>query len=147
MGVATTAEPLERPFFLVVDAARERRSLLVPLLEQEHMKKGWGPGAQEVLAYAEFPAPAGQGWRDALVPLSALEAYEPRIFVYDNYPGGIGMSEPLFRVHDRLLSQARALIAACPCAHGCPSCTGPVGETGHFAKEVANAILEAIATA
>ena len=24
---------------------------------------------------------------------------EPRIFVYDNYPGGIGFSEPLFGMH------------------------------------------------
>jgi DEAD/DEAH box helicase domain-containing protein len=94
---------------------------------------------------AQFQGAAAR--RDALVPLSASEAYEPRIFIYDNYPGGIGMSEPLFRVHDRLLSQARALIAACPCAHGCPSCTGPVGETGHAAKEVALAILEATAIA
>ena len=26
---------------------------------------------------------------------------EPRIFIYDNYPGGIGFSEPLFGMHDR----------------------------------------------
>lgn len=65
-----TAEPLERPFFLVVDVERVRRFLVVPRLEQEHLRKGWGPGAQqEVLAYAEFPAPAGQGWKDALMPL------------------------------------------------------------------------------
>ena len=81
----------------------------------------------------------------ALAPL-AVESYEPRIFIYDNYPGGIGMSEPLFRLHDRLLAQARALISACGCAHGCPSCTGPVGETGHAAKAVAKAILEAVAS-
>ncbi|MCY1016263.1 M24 family metallopeptidase [Pyxidicoccus sp. MSG2] len=65
-----TAEPLERPFFLVVDVARARRFLVVPRLEQEHLRKGWGPGSQqEVLAYAEFPAPAGQGWKDALLAL------------------------------------------------------------------------------
>lgn len=64
-----TAEPLERPFFLVVDAGGEGRTLLVPLLEQEHLRKGWGPEAQRVLAYQEFPAPAGQGWQDALLPL------------------------------------------------------------------------------
>ena len=29
------------------------------------------------------------------------------IFIYDNYPGGIGFSEPLFRMHDELLSGAR----------------------------------------
>ena len=78
--------------------------------------------------------------------LMAAESYEPSIFVYDNYPGGIGMSEPLYGLHERLLAQARALIAACPCRHGCPSCTGPVGETGQRAKEVALAILETIYT-
>jgi Xaa-Pro dipeptidase len=73
-----TAEPLERPFFLVVDAARGRRWMLVPLLEQEHLRKGWGPASQEVHAYAEFPAPAGQGWRDVLVPrLREGFAFEP----------------------------------------------------------------------
>ncbi|WP_163996015.1 M24 family metallopeptidase [Pyxidicoccus caerfyrddinensis] len=65
-----TAEPLERPFFLVIDVARAKRFLVVPRLEQEHLRKGWGPGSQqEVLAYAEFPAPAGQGWKDALLAL------------------------------------------------------------------------------
>ena len=29
---------------------------------------------------------------------------EPRIFIYDNYPGGIGFSEPLFGMHDALLA-------------------------------------------
>ncbi len=34
---------------------------------------------------------------------------EPRIFIYDNYPGGIGFSEPLFGMHDDLLvADARA---------------------------------------
>jgi DEAD/DEAH box helicase domain-containing protein len=30
------------------------------------------------------------------------EAESPRVFVYDNYPGGIGLSEPLFRMHHEL---------------------------------------------
>ncbi|HET8647626.1 MAG TPA: Zn-binding domain-containing protein, partial [Vicinamibacteria bacterium] len=95
-------------------------------------------------------APADDGGRstaDALARASARSAaasYQPSIFVYDNYPGGMGMSEPLFRLHARLLAEARALVAACPCRDGCPSCTGPVGETGHHAKEVALAILDAL---
>ncbi|PTL83935.1 Xaa-Pro peptidase family protein [Vitiosangium sp. GDMCC 1.1324] len=73
-----TAEPIERPFFLVVDVARGKRSLLVPLLEREHMRKGWGPSTQEVLSYPEFPAPAGQGWQDALGELMRPGfAFEP----------------------------------------------------------------------
>jgi DEAD/DEAH box helicase domain-containing protein len=70
---------------------------------------------------------------------------EPRVFIYDNYPGGIGFSEPLFRMHRELLSQTRALIAACDCEHGCPTCVGPVGNTGPLAKVVALRILDHIA--
>jgi DEAD/DEAH box helicase domain-containing protein len=70
--------------------------------------------------------------------------YEPQIFIYDNYPGGIGLSEPLYRLHDRLLRESRALIASCACEDGCPSCVGPAGEVGGRGKEVALAILEAI---
>src|SRR6185312_6478399 len=38
-----------------------------------------------------------------------------QIFVYDNYPGGIGFSEPLFRMHDDLAAGTRRLIAECAC--------------------------------
>jgi DEAD/DEAH box helicase domain-containing protein len=56
----------------------------------------------------------------------------------------MGLSEPLFQLHDRLLSESRALIAACDCDEGCPSCVGPVGETGSRGKEVALRLLDAI---
>ena len=72
------------------------------------------------------------------------EDYEPNIFIYDSYPGGIGLSEPLYRLHDRLLSQSLSLIAACACRDGCPSCVGPVGEVGSRGKEVALALLRAV---
>jgi DEAD/DEAH box helicase domain-containing protein len=64
-----------------------------------------------------------------------------RIFVYDNYPGGIGFSGPLFRMHDELLGATRKLIAECECPNGCPGCVGPVGDTGPLAKAAALAIL------
>jgi DEAD/DEAH box helicase domain-containing protein len=67
---------------------------------------------------------------------------EPRIFIYDNYPGGIGFSEPLFRMHGELLARTRASIAGCPCTHGCPTCVGPVGDTGPLAKTAALRILD-----
>jgi DEAD/DEAH box helicase domain-containing protein len=70
--------------------------------------------------------------------------YEPNVFIYDNYPGGIGLSEPLYRLHGRLLRESRALIAGCGCRDGCPSCVGPAGEVGSRGKEVALALLGAI---
>jgi DEAD/DEAH box helicase domain-containing protein len=69
---------------------------------------------------------------------------QPRIFVYDNYPGGIGFSQPLFAMHDELVTRTQALIAGCECEHGCPTCVGPVGNTGPQAKTVALRILEMI---
>ena len=69
---------------------------------------------------------------------------EPTIFIYDDYPGGIGFSEPLFGLADRLLAQTRALIERCTCEAGCPACVGPIGQTGPRAKTVALALLVAI---
>lgn len=75
-------------------------------------------------------------------PPSPREFFEPNLYLYDAYPGGIGFSEPLFRAHDMLLTQTRALIAACPCESGCPSCVGPSGDLAPRAKEAALAILD-----
>ena len=69
-------------------------------------------------------------------------AAEPHIFVYDNYPGGIGFSRPLYDMHLSLLERTRELIVGCTCASGCPSCVGPEGNTGAYAKEAASRILE-----
>jgi DEAD/DEAH box helicase domain-containing protein len=68
----------------------------------------------------------------------------PHIFIYDNYPGGIGFSRPLFDMHALLLERTRELIEGCPCASGCPSCVGPEGNTGPNAKRVASAILHRV---
>jgi len=73
--------------------------------------------------------------------------FEPNIYLYDKYPGGVGFSEPLFRMSEDLLENTRRLIANCPCPVGCPSCVGPVGEIGEKGKEVALAILTKLSVA
>jgi DEAD/DEAH box helicase domain-containing protein len=94
-------------------------------------------GEQTDLARMTPPAPSAV---EGPVTLSD----EPRIFVYDNYPGGIGFSEPLFQMDEELRRRTHDLIAACECQHGCPTCVGPVGNTGPMAKSVALRILELI---
>ena len=69
---------------------------------------------------------------------------EPRIYLYDGFPGGIGFSAPLHRMHGDLLRRTRELIAGCECDHGCPTCVGPIGETGLHAKTVALTLLAAL---
>ncbi len=58
----------------------------------------------------------------------------PTIYLYERAPGGVGLAERLFRLHDDLLQAAADLVAACPCADGCPSCVGPVLEAGAAGK-------------
>ena len=71
----------------------------------------------------------------------------PTIFIYDNYPGGIGLSEPLFGMHDDLIQKTRELIDGCGCTSGCPSCVGPEGATGPQAKAVASRLLGVLTSA
>ena len=78
---------------------------------------------------------------DGISP-STNDFFEPNLYLYDAYPGGIGFSEPLFRAHNLLIGQTRELIAACGCEQGCPSCVGPAGDLAPHAKEVALAILD-----
>jgi DEAD/DEAH box helicase domain-containing protein len=73
--------------------------------------------------------------------------FEPNLYLYDAFAGGIGFSEPLFRSCGLLLRRTRELISACPCKSGCPSCVGPAGETSETAKDVALAILSRITSA
>jgi DEAD/DEAH box helicase domain-containing protein len=70
--------------------------------------------------------------------------FEPDLFLYDMYPGGIGQSEPLFRRTEKLLDMAAGLIGGCTCDAGCPSCVGPVGEVGERGKEVATRLIAAL---
>ncbi|MBQ9943182.1 MAG: DEAD/DEAH box helicase [Clostridia bacterium] len=68
----------------------------------------------------------------------------PTLIIYDNCPGGIGLSEKAFRMRKILLTHALTLVSDCDCPGGCPSCVGPVGEIGSRGKQMAKAILEAL---
>jgi DEAD/DEAH box helicase domain-containing protein len=56
------------------------------------------------------------------------EQFVPTVYLYDNYPGGVGQSEPLWHRQGELVLRARELIARCDCKGGCPACVGPVLE-------------------
>ncbi len=60
------------------------------------------------------------------VPPALLERFTPTVYLYDNYPGGIGLSEPLWQRQRELVDSAIELIHDCSCRAGCPACVGPV---------------------
>ena len=73
-----------------------------------------------------------------------IDLFEPTLFMYDNYPGGIGFSHQLFDDTMSLLEKTKRLISKCECPYGCPSCVGPIKEVGEKSKEVALALLGTI---
>lgn len=78
------------------------------------------------------------------VPKEKLDLFEPTLFLYDNYPGGMGFSPQLFDDTGVLLEKTLRLISKCECRNGCPSCVGPTREMGERSKEVALALLKEI---
>ena len=44
------------------------------------------------------------------------------VFIYDGYPGGIGIAQGAFERLDTLLTTTLQMISECPCEDGCPSC-------------------------
>lgn len=73
--------------------------------------------------------------------------FAPTLYLYDPYPGGMGLSEPLFQRQQELIVRARALIEDCDCVQGCPACVGPmIGEpAGRSPKPDALQILDRLA--
>jgi DEAD/DEAH box helicase domain-containing protein len=93
----------------------------------------WGEESDE----AGPPGPPGPSGR-------VDDFFEPTLFIYDSYPGGVGFSSKLFEQHETLLERTRQLIASCPCESGCPSCVGPLLNLNERSKEIPLAILDRV---
>src|SRR4030066_145731 len=50
------------------------------------------------------------------------DAGQAQVFIYDAYPGGIGITAKGFEMMEELWAAALQAIEECPCQEGCPSC-------------------------
>jgi DEAD/DEAH box helicase domain-containing protein len=79
---------------------------------------------------------AARGLDGAPVDVSSGgQPFRPTLYLYDNFPGGIGIAAPLFDLRERVLEHSLDLVERCPCGSGCPACVGPV-----LAGDEANAL-------
>lgn len=74
-------------------------------------------------------------------PQSKICENQPVIIIYDQFPGGIGLSARLYDFFPEVLEKCLDVLLACPCENGCPSCVGPAGEDGQGGKGPAREIL------
>ncbi len=75
--------------------------------------------------------------------LRAPHDQRPTLYVYDRYPGGIGIARRLFAIDRQVLQASWEILTQCPCRAGCPSCVGPRLEAGEDAKAVSRILLAA----
>jgi DEAD/DEAH box helicase domain-containing protein len=54
----------------------------------------------------------------------AHAGFDPTIFLFDNVPGGVGLSDRIYERAHELLARTRQLISRCSCKSGCPMCVG-----------------------
>lgn len=80
-------------------------------------------------AWFALPGEAGQARLHGVegeVGIELLRSFTPTVYLYDNFPGGVGLSEPLWQRQGELLRRAAELVDGCDCDAGCPACVGPV---------------------
>ncbi|WP_413380708.1 DEAD/DEAH box helicase [Alkalihalobacillus sp. 1P02AB] len=65
----------------------------------------------------------------------------PTIFMYDRYPGGIGLAKEVYKKIDFILEQVKSLIELCPCEAGCPACVGASNTNSHNSKRVVLSLI------
>ncbi len=68
----------------------------------------------------------------------------PTLYLYDNFPGGVGYSREIFRNYREILKSVRKVITECRCSQGCPSCIGPAFRNGENGKQSALRLLGVI---
>ncbi|GAB2517998.1 DEAD/DEAH box helicase [Lysobacter humi (ex Lee et al. 2017)] len=86
---------------------------------------GNGDGAWFATSDANGRGQVRGGEGQELAPFE-LQQFVPTIYLYDNFPGGVGLSEPLWTRQAELVQRAVELVERCDCRAGCPACVGPV---------------------
>jgi DEAD/DEAH box helicase domain-containing protein len=71
----------------------------------------------------------------------------PTLYLYDAYPGGIGIADRVYRDRPTVFDTAYEMVTGCPCENGCPSCVGPVAGDlifKHHVTELLNGCLQPV---
>ncbi len=68
--------------------------------------------------------------------------FEPVIYIYDGYPGGVGLAESLYEKRSGIFESVLEVLEQCSCKSGCPSCVGPGAKIDSNHRKVAAYMLK-----
>nr|WP_266096598.1 Zn-binding domain-containing protein [Rubrobacter marinus] len=119
------------------DGLRDARALGHPAPDAaDTAADSWGGGPSELRGVSRRPARRGARDDRPAPPLRDVRPGDigglsvavhratrlPTIFVYDGYPGGVGISERGYETFEELARDTLSVLARCPCKRGCPAC-------------------------
>jgi DEAD/DEAH box helicase domain-containing protein len=112
--------------FLAAAHALHITATVAVMAEARDLQKavGSGDGAWFATPDANGRAQLRSGFGEGEPPMSG--PFVPTLYLYDAFPGGVGLSAPLFERREDLVRLARELVHRCDCRGGCPACVGPV---------------------
>ncbi|GAA0710418.1 DEAD/DEAH box helicase [Dyella marensis] len=112
--------------FLAASTALHTVATVAVMAEGRDLQKavGSGDGAWFAVPDSSGHARVHTGWGEEVQDPHA--PFIPTLYLYDAFPGGVGLSAPLFERRAELVEKARQLIELCDCRLGCPACVGPV---------------------
>ncbi len=80
---------------------------------------------------------------DVVFQVKSIHNGKPTIYLYDRYPGGVGLAKKVFDEFECLLERTKEMVTNCKCDDGCPSCIGLDGKSSGR-KEAALLLLQYI---
>jgi DEAD/DEAH box helicase domain-containing protein len=127
---ASTGEPLGREELDLPETSLRTRALYYTVpddLEGAGRREGdfdGGIHAAEHAMIAMFPAELLCDRRDVGGLSTPLHQHtgKPTIFIYDGYPGGVGLVRRGHETIDAHAARTLEMLRACPCEAGCPAC-------------------------
>lgn len=69
---------------------------------------------------------------------------KPTFFIYDSYPGGIGLAERMMDRFEELVEESIHQVSSCPCIDGCPACIGAQEANVGLKQEVITLLHELV---
>ncbi len=96
-----------------------------PGLDPAELEEALAGTAALLHGVAPLYAMCDRGDLGAVAKVRSIETHLPTVYLYDRYPGGVGLAERLFGARPHLLATALETLLGCPCDAGCPACAGP----------------------
>ncbi|ASS91694.1 MULTISPECIES: DEAD/DEAH box helicase [Aeribacillus] len=113
------------------------------VLSEEQMEKAL-VGISHALKYVSaLAAMCDPNDLDVVFQVKSIHNGKPTIYLYDRYPGGVGLAKKVFDEFECLLERTEEMVTNCKCDDGCPSCIGLDGESSGR-KEAALLLLQYI---